>query len=45
MYWPVNTGDFEVNIYSKLTNKTDLIVVGSGMSGSLCAYELLKAGY
>ena len=45
LFWPANTNDISINIHTDLNDKEDVLVVGSGMSGALSAYELAKAGY
>mgnify|MGYP002712078518 CR=1 FL=1 len=45
LFWPANTKDVKINLHTNLSENTDVLVVGSGMSGALSAYELSKAGY
>lgn len=44
LFWPTTTSPLAV---TKLTPKAhyDVIIIGAGMSGALCAYELTKKGY
>lgn len=45
LYWPVNTEPISLNINYNVDDNSDVLVVGSGMSGALAAYELSKMGY
>lgn len=45
LFWPANTEDIFLEIHNNFQTNTDVLVVGSGMSGALSAYELSKAGY
>lgn len=45
LYWPVNTEPISLNINYNVDDNSDVLVVGSGMSGALAAYELAKNGY
>lgn len=45
LYWPVNTEPISLNINYNVDDNSDVLVVGSGMSGALAAYELSKKGY
>ena len=45
LFWPSNTEDISLKIHNNFEPNKDVLVVGSGMSGALSAYELSKAGY
>lgn len=45
LFWPANTEDISLEIHNNFETNKDVLVVGSGMSGALSAYELSKAGY
>ncbi|MBM0046029.1 FAD-binding oxidoreductase [Anaerococcus sp. mt242] len=45
LYWPANTEAVCLNINNNITDNSDVLVVGSGMSGALAAYELSKNGH
>ncbi len=45
LFWPSNTEDISLEIHNNFETNKDVLVVGSGMSGALSAYELSKAGY
>ena len=45
LFWPAHTDDMAIETHNNLTDNIDILVVGSGMSGALSAYELAKAGY
>lgn len=45
LYWPVNTEPISLNVNYNVDDNSDILVVGSGMSGALAAYELSKMGY
>lgn len=45
LYWPANTEPISLKIDNNIREKSDVLVVGSGMSGALTSYELSKNGY
>ena len=45
LYWPANTEPISLKIDNNIREKSDVLVVGSGMSGALASYELSKNGY
>lgn len=45
LYWPSHTEAISLDIKNNITENSDVLVVGSGMSGVLAAYELAKNGY
>lgn len=45
LYWPSHTEAISLDIKNNITENSDVLVVGSGMSGALAAYELSKNGY
>lgn len=45
LFWPANTENISLEIHNNFEPNKDVLVVGSGMSGALSAYELSKAGY
>lgn len=45
LFWPSNTEAISININNNLSDIQEVLVVGSGMSGALSAYELSKAGF
>lgn len=45
LYWPSHTEAISLDIKNNITENSDVLVVGSGMSGALAAYELAKNGY
>ena len=45
LYWPSHTEAISLVIKNNITENSDVLVVGSGMSGALAAYELAKNGY
>lgn len=40
LYWPSHTEAISLDIKNNITENSDVLVVGSGMSGALAAYEL-----
>lgn len=40
LYWPANTEPISLKIDNNIREKSDVLVVGSGMSGALASYEL-----
>lgn len=45
LFWPSNTSPVSIRINTNLSDNDQVLVVGSGMSGALAAYELSKSGY